>query len=145
MINCTLLFTVYLKNLPERYLKFLETGIILNLSRDEPISLNSEQVECSMKYRKAEHTLSFIIRKNIGVGLNPNIFWSPFEIIEFIMSVTVQPVKLKDPVNGKPVHIHFNLMDYGNQFMKTSFSEDSQFGHYSLAPNKLKAVYTHER
>ncbi len=36
-------------------------------------------------------------------------------------------------------------MDYRNTFLKLSYEKTQVFGHYCLAPNNMRAIYTNER
>lgn len=68
------------------------------------------------------------------------MFWSPFEIINLVLSITVQPISDK-----KLGTIKINLMDIAETFVKLSYTEEGTFGNYDLAENKMTAHYSNER
>lgn len=37
---------------------------------------------------------TYTIQKSVHVAMNPNVFWSPFEIIELIMSIELKDIQI---------------------------------------------------
>ena len=122
---------------------------------------------------EGKNELKYTVRKLLHTGMTSEIFLSPFEVINLIMSVTVQSLTLyteelmeeyeeemknkREKINIEPeiknhkiIEIRFNLMDLperdsaANKFVKISFTEEGTFGNYDLAENKLKVEYTNE-
>lgn len=72
----------------------------------------------------------FTIRKMFSAAIDSDVFFTPFEIINLILSITVQPFKIGDAA------IKINLMDlkfYKSPFNKISYTEDCDYGNYGLA------------
>lgn len=83
---------------------------------------------------------TFTIRKLAKMRIDSEVFWSPFEIINLILSITLNSIDVKS--GGKKYIVRFNLMDCESNFLKLSYSEEGSFGNYDLAESLLKAEYS---
>jgi hypothetical protein len=73
-----------------------------------------------------------VIRKTFNPELHPEIFWSPFEMLNLIFTVNVQNIKVSEKIiEGKSGIIKFNCMD--TKEGKISFANGCKYGKYDLA------------
>lgn len=79
------------------------------------------------------------MRRIISAKVYPQVVWTPFELIDSVITVSVQSIKLKN------LTIHFNLMDHPNNFLKLSYDTVEAFGNYALAFNRMRSLYTNKR
>jgi hypothetical protein len=86
---------------------------------------------------------TFTIRKLAKLRIDAEVFWSPFEIINLILSITLNSIDVKE--GNKKYVIRLNLMDCESNFLKLSYSEEGSFGNYDLAESRLKAEYSNAR
>jgi hypothetical protein len=80
-----------------------------------------------MSSKPDKHEITFTVRKLFHLRIDSDVFWSPFEIINLILSITVQPVET--PLGL----IKINLLDNPDGFLKLSYTEEGTFGNYDLA------------
>lgn len=106
-------------------------------NRDDALKLE-EGLEIKPKKNANEKTFSFTIRRLLKLRIEADVFWSPFEIIDLVLTITLQSVDIKRPGKKKTV-CKFNLMDHPNNFLKVSYSEEGTFGNYDLAESRLTA------
>jgi hypothetical protein len=84
--------------------------------------------------------MKYTIRRKINAKVYPDVFWTPFEMINSIITISVMTIKKKN------LTINFNLMDYKlNEFLKLSYDTADAFGNYSLAWKLMKTIYTNHR
>lgn len=140
-MNAAIIFSVYYGDLPEPLVKKLQNEIILLFGRDDAIKLTEEDnLETKISNKKDKKEIQFTVRKLFHLRIESDVFWSPFEIINLVLSITVQPITDKE--HGG---IKINLMDNDSTFLKLSYTEEGTFGNYDLAENKMKAHYSNER
>lgn len=84
--------------------------------------------------------MKYTIRRMINAKVYPDVFWTPFELINSIITISVMSIKTDK------LTINFNLMDYKpNHFLKLSYDTADAFGNYSLAWNLMRTIYTNHR
>lgn len=71
--------------------------MILRFNRDEALVLDDSNTEVNVKQNEPG-VFTYTVRKLINTGIDPDIFFSPFEIINLIMSITVQSIELTHDV-----------------------------------------------
>jgi hypothetical protein len=67
------------------------------------------------------------------------VFWTPFELINLILAITVQPVVTEFGT------VKVNLMNHKERIFKSSYSEEGAFGTYDLAPRLMRTEYSNQR
>jgi len=77
--------------------------------------------------------MDFVVRKELDCVLEGDVFYTPFEIFNLYLSITVQTIVLDPKKNeGKNIHIKFNCMKTDKvSTIDTGSSLD--FGTYTLA------------
>ena len=91
-----------------------------------------------------DREMKYTIRRKINAKVYPNVFWTPFELIHSIITISVKSIKFENK-EKKTETIEFNLMDHPNSFMKLSYDTAEAFGNYSLAWSRMRANYTNQR
>ena len=99
IVNATLLFSFYYGNLPTHILEqFTGDGkkaITLQLSRQESIELrDGGSVTAKQDYKTK--IIDYVIRTEFDCHLRGDVFYTPFEILNLYLSITIQTVIL-DP------------------------------------------------
>ena len=147
MISGTLLFSFYYGNLP-RYLIDQFTGpdatksILLQLGRQESIELKEDK-GITFKEDPANKFIDYVVRTQFDCHLTGDVVYTPFEILNLTLSVTVQSVILNPKLNnGKKILVKFNCMS--SNFVTTIDSFDCTFGTYNLADYFLDSDYTNK-
>ena len=92
---------------------------MLNFNHSEAVLL-TDNLNTSYKRNKSQKVITYVLRKKLVVAAHPHIFWSPFEVVDLILSVTVMSVSFT--MGNKSITIKFNLMDFPNTFLKLSYS-----------------------
>ncbi len=67
----------------------------ISFNRDDSVKveLNSHNIkpECDGVY-------SFVIAMNVHVAMNPDVFISPFEILNLLMSISIQDIQINEEI-----------------------------------------------
>ena len=115
------------------------------------------------KNRLLYHYLHFEVRKVFTTSMIPNVFWTPFETLDLILTLNAktgdnfnflkyyQNLKDSKKLNdiyfytekGKTapietIKIAFNCMDCFNETDKINFPSKAKFGNYRIASSMLK-------
>jgi len=139
-MNATIIFTVYYGSLHDVMVTALENDIILLFGRDDALKLTEkDNLEIKMSNKPDKKEIQFTVRKLFHLRIDSDVFWSPFEIINLILSITVQPV-----VTTKGT-VKVNLLDHSDNFLKLSYTEEGTFGNYDLAESLMRTKYTNDR
>jgi hypothetical protein len=145
VISATLLFSFYHGSLPSEVLEqFVREGskaIILQFPRQESIELR-ESNEITLKDDPNNKIIDFVMRTEFECNLEGDVFYTPFEMLNLYLSVTVQTLILDPKQNdGKIIHIKFNCM---NSDKVTTIDAGSKLEHgtYALAEYFLDSDYT---
>lgn len=143
--------------------------MIIMFNRNEPVKLTpKDHLIKRTKYFEKENTrpflkvlkerniskgkethagYKFVVRKQLNARMVPHIFFTPFEVVDLILTVTFRKLKIKG-ANKKHVHINFNLQDKlvgRGSVGKINFTQDGEFGNYELAEKRFIAEYTHRQ
>lgn len=92
-INQVIIMTVNMKNIPSIIQEEIKKRIVLRFNRDEPISLGTKTEEISEKIDE-DGVVTFTIRKLLHAGMKAQIFLSPFEMINLILTIKLQKVHI---------------------------------------------------
>ncbi len=93
-ISCTMIINVCFEGIPEEIVKKLENSIIIQLNRGEAIKLEDDGITITVKRDKKANFLIFTIRKLFLSSLISDTLWSPFELVELIISITLNTVTI---------------------------------------------------
>lgn len=121
--------------------------MIVQLNRGQAIKLEDDGITITVKRDKKKHFLIFTIRKVFLAFLLSDPLWSPFELIELVISITLNTVTIKQHSLQKQYQnstynpqmeykISFNCMRNSDQ-IPVSYALDCVFGIYDLAERKL--------
>ena len=149
-MNATLIFTVYYGSLPKVLLDELVNNLVFNFGRDDAIQLDTKSLEITLKHKEKDKEFTYTVRKIFKTKIDCDVFWSPFEMVNLVLSITIQsvPFKIANKETGKKVlsgEMKFNLMDHENNYLKASYSEEGRFGNYDLAEALVTAEFSNER
>ena len=114
------------------------------------MKLNTDSLEITFKHKEKEKEFTYTVRKIFKTRIDSDVFWSPFEMVNLVSSITLQSVtfKIADKETGKKVlsgEMKFNLMDHQSRYLKASYSEEGRFGNYDLAEALMNAEFSNER
>lgn len=86
--------------------------------------------------------IDFVVRQDFTCNLVGDVFYTPFEVINLYLTITIQTIPL-DPKNnnGRRVDIKFNCMKCSD-VMLISHGEKVNLGNYNLANHFLDAKFT---
>jgi hypothetical protein len=85
------------------------------------------------KEDKKQKMIDFVIRQDFVCNLEGDVFYTPFEIINLYLTVTIHSVILDPNENdGRDIIIKFNCMTSKDALL-LSYSEDCKLGNYDLA------------
>jgi hypothetical protein len=151
-ISCAMIINIGYEGLPEEIIQRLESSIIIQLNRGEAIKLEDDGISITVKRDKKSNFLIFTIRKLFLAFLLEDTLWSPFELLELIISVTLNTVSIAPhslkKVNEKSEYspekeykISFNCMR-NSDCIPISYALDCVFGIYDLAEKKLEAYHS---
>ena len=130
VINASLLVSIFYGDLHETVITDIENKTALEFSRHETIYLGKD--ENVKKQRDSDKKLiNFTIRKQFKCKIDSDIFWTPFEIVNVILSVTLHSIS--GNMNGRKYTVKFNTMDCDDDALKISFTHDGSFGQHDLA------------
>lgn len=82
-------------------------------NRGELIPLK-EGISIISKQSKTQKSIIFEVRKYLKCRIDPDIFWTPYELLSMILTVNIHPVT--GQTNGKRFTVRFNFMDHANNF-----------------------------
>ena len=149
------LFKAYGDKQDEMVKECLMEQVVLLFARDNAIKLTdkkeeNEDKELNIKASqdKEKREVKFVVKKIFKLYLDSEVFFTPFEVINGILEVTVQSVTLKQyPYKNskKDWKIEFNLQNHWNIQEKVSFANWGTFGNYDLAEKRIGALYTNYR
>ena len=94
--------------------------------------LDAGDLEVSYKNKPSDKEFTFIVRKMLEIRLYGEVFWTPFEKLNLVLRINIRTIDLV--FKGKKVVVKFNFIDHDNTLLKFSYSDDRDFGIYSLAP-----------
>jgi hypothetical protein len=94
-ISCAIIINVFHEGVPEEVVDRLENSMIVQLNRGEAIKLEDDGITITVKRDKKKHFLIFTIRKVFLAFLLSDPLWSPFELIELVISITLNTVTIK--------------------------------------------------
>lgn len=100
-VNSTIIYTVNFRGVPMILEKEIMSRMVLRFNRDEALVLDEQNTEVNIKSESGLHT--YTVRKLINTGITPEIFYSPFEILNLIMSITSQSIELSSKTISKAV------------------------------------------
>lgn len=84
------------------------------------------------------------MRQDFNCFIVGNVFYTPFEIINYYLTITIQTVPLNPRNNnGKRIDIKFNCMS-NKDAMLISYGDKCHHGLYSLAHHYIGAKYTQQ-
>lgn len=116
VVSGTLLFSFYYGNLPEGILAQFtgpeddKKAILIQLSRQESIELR-EGKGIIIKEDPGSKIIDYVVRTEFDCHLKGDVFFTPFEILNLHLAITVQTVVLDPKDNdGKRISIKFNCM-----------------------------------
>ncbi len=75
-----------------------------------------------------------------SVHLISHVFWSPFEYIEFVNTISIDSIAFQ--YSKQKIKINFNLMDLDPQFDRfsvVSYTDEDALGEYDLATSMIDA------
>lgn len=85
--------------------------------------------------------IDFVIRQDFVCNLKGDVFYTPFEIINLYLTITIQSVVLDPKENqGRRIDIKFNCMS-SKEVVLLGHSENCMFGNYQLAKYFLDTKY----
>lgn len=85
--------------------------------------------------------IDFVVRQDFNCTLVGDVFYTPFEILNLYLTITVQSVVLDPKENdGQRIDIKFNSMR-SDEVMLISHSENCAFGNYTLAKYFFDSKY----
>lgn len=80
-----------------------------------------------------EKVFDYVIRTEFDCVLDGDVFFTPFEIFNLYLSITVQSILLNPNLNeGKNIQIKFNCMN-SDQVDIVKASDSLEYGSYTLA------------
>jgi hypothetical protein len=99
-----------------------------------------------MKEDHREKTVEFVVRMDFNCQLEGDVFYTPFEIINLYLTVTVQtlvlnPRRTEEHQHEKRVDVKFNVMR-SSEVMMLGWGEKCNFASYQLAHYFLDSRYT---
>lgn len=74
-------------------MKYLFKSVEIAFNKNDAIKLDEENIEVVRRNDEDKKLLTFTIRKSVATRLFGNIFWSPFETVKFIISMTLRSLK----------------------------------------------------
>lgn len=80
------------KGIPEVLKNQIKDKIILRFNRDDALLLDHENLEVKMVEKGDE--ITYTVRKLLHAGMTSEIFLSPFEVINLILSITIQSITI---------------------------------------------------
>jgi hypothetical protein len=93
------------------------------------------------KEDEKQKMIDFVIRQDFVCNLEGDVFYTPFEIINLYLTVTIQSVVLDPKENdGRRIDIKFNCMT-SKDVVLLSHSENCKLGNYQLARHFLDSKY----
>jgi hypothetical protein len=116
-VSGTLLFTFYYGAVDRAIIdRFVggENAILLNFSHQESILLKEDK-GITVKEDLKEKTVEFVVRMDFNCQLEGDVFYTPFEIINLYLTITVQtlilnPRRSEEFKHEKRVDVKFNVM-----------------------------------
>jgi len=93
-ISCALIINIFFGDIPEEILKKLENSIVVQLNRGEAMFLADDGITITFKRDKKAKFLIFTIRKVFLGFLIEDTLWSPFEVLQLIISLTLNTVTI---------------------------------------------------
>ena len=83
-----------------------------------------------------------MVRKDFVCSLKGDVFYTPFEIINLYLTITIQTVVLDGKNNnGKRIDVKFNCMN-SDDVSLISYGDKCSLGNYELAKHFLAAKYS---
>jgi len=77
---------------------------MVQVNRGEGFFLIEEDGKTNIKFKEAgknKEFFMFTIRQNFPVQIYEDIFWSPFEVLRLVFSVTINSVSISKPKKEK--------------------------------------------
>ena len=90
-MSTTIFLTVFYGDLHEEIVELIRKKAVLEVNRGDPIKLE-DSLFITTRRNPTEKTLSFTIRKNLQTRMDPHIFWTPFEILNMILTINLRPI-----------------------------------------------------
>ena len=141
-MNTSIFLTIFYGDLHDEVVELIKKKAVLEVSRGDPVKLE-DSLFITTRQNRTEKTLSFTIRKAFQCRMDPHIFWTPFEILNMILTVNLRPIT--GEAQGKRFALKFNFMDHPHLDLKISYTEDGTFGQHDLAESLLAVEYSNKR
>jgi hypothetical protein len=94
-INSVIIIQILIEDLPEPLIHLLSTSIELQINRSELLFLH-EDPEKNISLARTDKMLRFTIRRTLAATIFEETFWSPFEIIRLVVSLTFNSISKRD-------------------------------------------------
>ena len=183
-VHADVYFTVNVKDLPDSVAEHVKTNVRFLFANDPEIVLREEAdqeddgTEIYFEEEKERqkgvlinHYYHFHVRKNFTASMVTDLFLTPFEIIDFILLVTVKinPMKIQDVIKEEEllsfptefmerkrsdkklseIKFGINLMDHPEEVglherATIDYGIVRNFGNYSVADRQLSVEYSNE-
>lgn len=91
-VSCAIIINIFYGDIPEEIVEHLKTSILVQLNRGEAIKLEDDGISITTKNDKKSKFLIFTLRKVFLAFLVEDTVWSPFELIELVISLTLNTV-----------------------------------------------------
>jgi hypothetical protein len=93
--------------------------------------LKDDDLSVDFKKSREKKLLTFTVRKMIATRLEGSIFWSPFEVVNIIITVTLRNLKVFH--KNRTLSFKFNMMDCDDMDVKFSLAEEWGYGFFRMA------------
>lgn len=93
-ISCALIINILYGDIPEEIINKLESSIIVQLNRGEVMLLADDGLTIACKRNKKAKLLIFTIRKVFLAFMMEDTLWSPFELFDLVVSLTLNTVNI---------------------------------------------------
>jgi hypothetical protein len=134
-INCVLIIILLIDGLSDPLKKLLENNIMVQVNRGDSFQLAVKEDSTKIKMKKEGKFLKFIIRDVFPVQIYDDVFLSPFEILNLVLTVTVNSIFTPpdcSPEEGYKCQVSFNCMRNPEK-ISISYVSECRLGVYDLA------------
>lgn len=114
---------------------------MLQFSRQDSVLLKEDK-GITYKEDTKNKLIDFVIRQDFTCNLVGDVFYTPFEVINLYLTITIQSIPLDPKQNdGRRIDIKFNCMQ-SDDVSLISHGEKVNLGNYNLASYFLSAKYS---
>lgn len=91
-INCVLIIILLIDDISKELEKMLEQNIMVQVNRGDSFQLRVVEDSTRIKMKREGKFLKFIVRDVFPVQIYDDVFLSPFEILNLVLTVTVNSI-----------------------------------------------------